>query len=200
MSDIGRFGLESAPGGLRLVQSLVNTSLSGQEGEPERDHLADATTADAWLRAALADWSSATGRAEPTLSLRRADLAPLRQLRARLRESLRANAAHVERDEPQAATLPDFDVRLTLNPDGTVGHRPLGTGWQGVAGLVATELLLAGATGTLTRLKTCAAPHCGACFYDASPNRSRAWHDTKVCGNVPNLRASRARRKAATLP
>lgn len=200
MSDIGRFGLESAPGGLRLVQSLLNTSLSGQDGEPERDHLADVTTADAWLRAALADWSAATGRDEPTLSLRRTDLAPLRDVRERLRESLRANAAHVDRAEPAPTAPAGFDVRLTLNPDGTVDHRPLGTGWQGVAGLVTTELLLAQATGTLPRLKTCAAPQCGACFYDASPNRSRAWHDTKMCGNVPNLRASRARRKAATLP
>jgi predicted RNA-binding Zn ribbon-like protein len=35
------------------------------------------------------------------------------------------------------------------------------------------------------------------CFYDSSPNRSRAWHNTKTCGNVSNLRASRSRRRVS---
>ncbi|GMA87986.1 hypothetical protein GCM10025868_32360 [Angustibacter aerolatus] len=42
----------------------------------------------------------------------------------------------------------------------------------------------------------CANPECGAAFYDGSPNASRRWHDVRTCGNVANLRASRARRAA----
>jgi predicted RNA-binding Zn ribbon-like protein len=198
---VGRFGLESAPGGLRLVQDLVNTSLSARQGDPERDRLADLPTAEGWLRETLAEWSAATGRPVPDLVLRPRDLAPLRTLREQLRRSLRANAAHVDPDQHAgpAGTVDaamDADVRLTLRPDGRVEHRPLAAGWQGVAGLVSIEILLADAAGTLSRLKSCAAPACGACFYDGSPNRARVWHDTKMCGNVPNLRASRARRKA----
>jgi predicted RNA-binding Zn ribbon-like protein len=115
-------------------------------------------------------------------------------LREQLRQTLRANAAHVDAvpSDAQPAGVVSADVRLTLQADGQVDYQPVG-----VSGLVAVELLLAGATGALSRLKTCAAPACGACFYDGSPNRARVWHDTKMCGNVPNLRASRARRKAS---
>jgi predicted RNA-binding Zn ribbon-like protein len=101
-----------APAGLRLVQDLVNTSLSGHRGDPDRD------------------------------------------------------------------------------------HHPLAAGSSGVTALISIEILLARTTDSLSRLKTCAAPECGACFYDGSPNRARVRQDTKMCGNVPNLRASRARRQA----
>ncbi|WIX82772.1 CGNR zinc finger domain-containing protein [Amycolatopsis carbonis] len=30
-------------------------------------------------------------------------------------------------------------------------------------------------------------------------NNSRVWHDVKVCGNIANLRASRARRRRVVL-
>jgi hypothetical protein len=32
-------------------------------------------------------------------------------------------------------------------------------------------------------------------FYDSSKNQARVWHNTAVCGNLINLRASRARRR-----
>jgi predicted RNA-binding Zn ribbon-like protein len=38
---------------------------------------------------------------------------------------------------------------------------------------------------------------CPCAFYDRSRNNSRVWHDVRTCGNVANLRASRARRRAA---
>jgi predicted RNA-binding Zn ribbon-like protein len=185
----GRFDLEAAPGGLRLVQDLVNTTLNARQGDPERDQLADLPTAADWLRSALAEWAAATGRAMPEIVLRQRDLPALRALREQLRQSLRANAAHVVPVPVQDGAVTS-DVRLTLHADGQVDYQPVD-----VAGLVSVELLLAGATGALSRLKSCAASACGACFYDGSPNRARVWHDTKMCGNVPNLRASRARRK-----
>lgn len=188
---VGRFGLEPAPGGLRLVQDLVNTSLSARQGDSEQDELADLSTATAWLGQALAEWSAATGRPLPDISLRQRDLGALRTLREQLRQSLRATAEHVDPvPHPGPAAGVSSDVRLTLRADGQVDYT------AGLAGLISVEMLLAGATGTLSRLKSCAAPACGACFYDGSPNRARAWHNTKMCGNVPNLRASRARRKA----
>jgi predicted RNA-binding Zn ribbon-like protein len=194
-SVVGRFGLEPAPAGLRLAQDLVNTTLSARQGT-ENDHLADLESANAWLRESLAAWSAASGRKAPELVLRKRDLAPLRALREQFRQGLRANAAHVDPVEPaEPGDVVSAGVRLSLHANGHVGHRPLDDGWLGVAGLLSIELLLADATGTLSRLKTCAAPVCGACFYDGSPNRARVWHNTKMCGNVPNLRASRARRK-----
>jgi predicted RNA-binding Zn ribbon-like protein len=32
-------------------------------------------------------------------------------------------------------------------------------------------------------------------FYDSSKNQARVWCNTSVCGNLINLRASRARRR-----
>jgi predicted RNA-binding Zn ribbon-like protein len=196
-STVGRFGLEPPPVGLRLVQDLINTALCGHQGQPGRDHLADLPAAEAWFRDAMVAWSAATGKQAPEISLQQRDLEPLRTLREQLRRSLRANAAHVDPVQHTGLDGPvASDVRLTLHANGQVGHQPLATGWEGVAGLIAIEMLVAGATGSLSRLKTCAAPLCGSCFHDGSPNRARVWHDTQLCGNVPNLRASRARRKA----
>jgi len=36
---------------------------------------------------------------------------------------------------------------------------------------------------------------CSVIFYDSSKNQARVWHNTAVCGNLINLRASRARRR-----
>jgi predicted RNA-binding Zn ribbon-like protein len=48
------------------------------------------------------------------------------------------------------------------------------------------------------RLKLCRNPECAVAFYDRSKNSSAVWHNVKTCGNAANLRASRARRRAAT--
>ncbi|HEY4020902.1 MAG TPA: CGNR zinc finger domain-containing protein [Pseudonocardiaceae bacterium] len=195
MVAVGRFGLELAPGGLRLAQGLVNTTLSRNQGEPDLDLLSDTGTANDWAAPSLAEWAAATGHTAPRLTLRRDDLPPLRRVREVLRRRLRANAAHVDApDEPIAAGAFDLDLTLTLHADGRIDYAPAGSGWRQLASLAVTEVLLAQAAGTLPRLKTCAALDCGAGFYDASPNRTRVWHDTKMCGNAPNLRASRARR------
>lgn len=198
-AEVGRFGLEPAPGGLRLVQSLINTSLSGHQGKPEEDLLAKPGTANEWLSRALAEWSAVTRQQVAARTVRGAELGALRVFREQLRNTLRAQAAHIEAPalrEPGAAASA-FDIVVTLQPDGHLGYGTSAPGWQQVAGLATAELLLARAAGTLPRLKTCAAPDCGACFYDGSPNRIRVWHNTRMCGNLPNLRASRARRSAS---
>jgi predicted RNA-binding Zn ribbon-like protein len=81
-----------------------------------------------------------------------------------------------------------------LDDHGVVAYRSMGRGWKRRAGTVHAELLLAQATGTRERLKACQNPDCRAAFYDRSRNSSSVWHDTKLCGNAINLRASRARR------
>jgi predicted RNA-binding Zn ribbon-like protein len=81
---------------------------------------------------------------------------------------------------------------------GRVHYEPLATDWRAVAALASIETLLAQTADTWPRLKTCAHPPCGACFYDASPNQSRAWHNTKTCGNLNNLRASRTRKRSTS--
>jgi predicted RNA-binding Zn ribbon-like protein len=187
----GRFGLAAAPGGLRLVQDLVNTSLAEPGYRGHADRLASADSAGHWLGQALAGWSAATGGPAPDIGLDEADLAALRDHRELLRATLRPAATG-----PAAASREvTARVQLDVAPDGTVRYQPLDSGWRAVRALTAAEALLAQAAGTWPRLKACAYPDCGACFYDASPNRARVWHDTRLCGNVTNLRASRARQR-----
>jgi predicted RNA-binding Zn ribbon-like protein len=182
-----------APGGLRLPQELVNTALDELQGT--EDQLGDPAAANAWLRDALAHWSEATGRSAPDLSLGADDLSPLRHLREQVRQATRAHAEHLEPPAVAPADIPSVDLTLQLTTDGDVEYRPAQNGWRGLGALVAAELLLARSNGTLSRLKSCAGTSCGVSFYDESRNQARVWHDSKVCGNAPNLRASRARRK-----
>lgn len=218
---IGRFGLPAAPGGLRLAQDLVNTALVEQVGDAELDRLADLDVANAWLGQVLRQWSETTGLQVPAIVFAAGDLPAVRELRERLRADLRAtsdNAAPAASatpaasqavkvagtDSPAGADAPSrlagrgsgVAIELTTRADGRIAYQPTDTGWRGLAALISVEALLAQTADTWSRLKACAHPVCGACFYDASPNRSRVWHDTKTCGNVSNLRASRTRRKA----
>lgn len=180
----GRLGVDDAPAGLVLVQDLLNTAPMPAFDVP--DLLEEEGPAQAWLTAALEVWGARTDQTAPVLELHGSGLADLRDGRARTR-----------------AWLSGDDVDLGAQPVlvRTVGRRatyaPGADGARGVLGLVAAELLLAARDGSLARLKTCANPACGAAFYDLSRNSSRVWHDVKTCGNVTNLRASRARRRSA---
>jgi predicted RNA-binding Zn ribbon-like protein len=189
----GRFRLASAPGGLRLVQDLINTGLASQVRDPGADLLADLGDASGWLGQALGEWSAATGNPVPAVDLDESDLAALRDHRELLRVALRA-------DVGSAGLSPSRDITartlLTVTADGRVHYEPLESGWRALRALTSIETLLAQAAGTWPRLKTCAYQPCGACFYDSSPNRTRVWHDTKMCGNISNLRAARSRKRA----
>ena len=96
-----------------------------------------------------------------------------------------------------AADLRTAAVGLALRADGTVALEPRGQGWRALVGTVLVEVLEAQRADTWRRLKLCRNERCGTAFYDRSRNNSGAWHDVRVCGNAVNLRASRARRRAA---
>jgi predicted RNA-binding Zn ribbon-like protein len=180
-----------APGGLRFVQDLVNTSVG-----PDPDPLQEVADARLWLREALGAWSAATGQPAPGIELDDTDLAPLRDHRGRLRSALRVQPGPTAASATLTSHETSARVLLTTTPDGRVRYEPFESGWRAVRGLAAAETLLAQAGGTWPRLKVCAYPACGACFYDRSPNRTRVWHDTRTCGNLANLRASRARKRS----
>jgi predicted RNA-binding Zn ribbon-like protein len=202
-----------APGGLGLVQELVNTSPRVPHDSGRlADLLAEPDAAAAWLSRALEQWAEATGQPVPELSLGPADLAPLREVREAVRElagpgqpaSAGPPAAGSARPGqpasagPAAAGLSELGLTLRLGPDGRVSYGPAGPGWRGVAALVAAEILLAQQRGQWPRFKSCPHQRCGIAFYDSSRNASRVWHDVSTCGNQTNLRAYRARRKDAT--
>ncbi len=60
------------------------------------------------------------------------------------------------------------------------------------------EAFLAQQNDTLTRFKTCGNDSYHVAFFDRTKNNNAVWHDFRYCGNAINLRASRARRKAAS--
>jgi predicted RNA-binding Zn ribbon-like protein len=188
--------MSQAPDGLRFVQDLVNTAIESLTYDPAHDRLADPRTAREWLRGALDEWAAATGTPAPLITLRTEDLATVQELRERLRGGLRAEAVNAPDAGPRrAALVSGGDVRLVVAADGRMRYVPASGDVHAIAELVAAETLLAQVRGTWPRLRTCANPLCGVCFYDTSPNRSRVWHDTGTCGNLSNLRASRARRR-----
>ena len=83
---------------------------------------------------------------------------------------------------------------MTLK-DGQLALSAEGAGWRQVAGTLLGDILIAQEHELWPRLKACRNPVCSVIFYDRSKNQARVWCNTSVCGNLINLRASRARRR-----
>jgi predicted RNA-binding Zn ribbon-like protein len=190
-----RFGAHTAPGGLALVQELVNTHAVARNGT---DLLDEQETAQRWLREAARQWGRVRGLEPAELTLPGGDLNALRELRAVVQDMLGVPPA-----QRPAGPHPGTNrltgrgqARLATDHQGRVTMVPLGTGVSWLASAVWSEILLAQHTGTWSRIKLCREPGCRTAFYDASRNASGTWHNVRTCGNINNLRASRARRKA----
>ena len=171
-----------------LLGALLRTSTAHHVGSPTEDRLGSLESATDWLTRALPEAGQADS--PPAIHLRRADLEPLRAFRETLRQTLRADRP---RTRPDVAEF-NASVELRWGPVSGLAVRPLKTGWEAVASLITVELVIADANGTLRRVKTCARAECGYPFIDHSRNVSRMWHDADTCGNIINLRASRARK------
>jgi hypothetical protein len=183
MSSTSRFQLDPAPGGLFLVQDLVNTR--GITTYGVRDLLATVEDAQRWTSTTLVRWQDVSGAEGGIGPVAARDLPALRRLRTDVERLLAA--------EGPTASAP---AGLALGPDGRVRLQPRGTGVRWLASAVWGEVLLAQRDGAWPRLKVCRNPVCPCAFHDGSRNNSRVWHDVRTCGNVANLRASRARRAA----
>jgi len=189
---LARYVAVTAPGGLALVQGLLNTRATGSGAV---DLLGDRATAQRWLMAGLAEWAALTGSAltgsplaGPTpgqITLSDKDVAALRSLRERVRRFV-AGA--------RAGTHLEVSIAVVAEPDGMLRTQPTGTGIRWVESAVWGAVLMAQTLDTLRRLKLCRNEGCGSAFYDRSKNNSGVWHDVHTCGNMANLRASRARR------
>jgi predicted RNA-binding Zn ribbon-like protein len=177
-----RYAAAAAPVSLQRVQSFLNTRAGGRAAKP--DLLASPAPANRWLR--TLQWPA-------TPRLTADDLTPLRELREALQAQLQAGP-----DTPDAADLARQLEKLrwgmTLE-DGQLALSAEGAGWRQVAGTLLGDILAAQQHGRWPRLKACRNPICSVVFYDSSKNQARVWHNTSVCGNLINLRASRARRR-----
>ena len=186
MSATSRYRLEAAPSGLFLVQDLVNTR--GVPAYGVRDLLGTVADAQRWVRTSVRTWQRAAAVAGGVGRLTSTDLPALRRLRDEAERAVRR----------ETGTPRELPARLLVDAEGRVSLGSVGTGVDWLAGAVWGEVLAAQRDGSWDRLKVCRNPQCPCAFHDASRNNSRVWHDVHTCGNVANLRASRARRRTAS--
>jgi predicted RNA-binding Zn ribbon-like protein len=162
-----------APGGLALVESLVNT-VDLESGADALD--------------------TAEGRARFGIAEAEAEVARARELRESLRVALLAHAGHPPHRTvtplgellaaaPLLLTVDAADGSATLTP---ADARPL---LSRVAAAVAESLV----AGTWTRLKACEAVDCHWAYYDRSPAGRGRWCSMQVCGARAKMRRYRAR-------
>ena len=119
-----RLDLDPAPGGLILVQDLVNTSLLDPAmGLP--DLLATVEDAQAWLDDALAAWARGDDEppSPPAVTLAPADLPRLRALREAVRAVLLGREAAARAVADVELELRDGAVALSRDRRGLAGRR-----------------------------------------------------------------------------
>jgi CGNR zinc finger/Putative stress-induced transcription regulator len=180
-----RYGVETAPGGLAIVQELLNTAASGREKTP--DLLADVGQANEWLIELMRE-SVELEAPQAVESVSESDLKELRQLRDSFADSVSG----------ERATPVTSPVTFGLDAAGKIGPLLKDRAVDWLISTVMTEGFLAQHSGDWARLKICGNPACRVSFFDRSKNRSGVWHDVRVCGNAINLRASRSRRRSET--
>ncbi|MET8247154.1 CGNR zinc finger domain-containing protein [Streptomyces sp. NPDC005202] len=160
-----------APGGLALVESLVNTL----DVETGTDSL-----------------ETADGRAR--FGIPEEELPQARELRESLRAALLAHAGH----PPHRAVTPLGELLarapLLVSVDERDGSATLAPAEAGpllsrVAAAVAEALV----AGTWSRLKACEAVTCHWAYYDRSPAGRGRWCSMQVCGARAKMRRYRAK-------
>ncbi|MFE0137286.1 CGNR zinc finger domain-containing protein [Streptomyces sp. NPDC059037] len=162
-----------APGGLTLVQALVNT-LDLESGADALD--------------------TAEGRAPFGLAAG-AETVAAQELRESLRVACLAHAGHGPHASvpPLSQLLAGAPLLVTVSEDdGSASLTPAEPAT--LASRVAAAIAEAVAAGTWGRLKACEASDCHWAYYDRSPAGRSRWCDMGVCGARAKMRAYRARK------
>ncbi|WP_282088128.1 CGNR zinc finger domain-containing protein [Streptomyces tendae] len=160
-----------APGGLGLVETLVNT-LDLETG-------ADALDTE-------------EGRAR--LGMAQDDVPAARELRESLRATLLAHAGHPphRRVTPLGELLAAAPLVVTVDPaDGSAALAPAREG--SLTARVAAAVAQALVAGTWSRFKACEAADCHWAYYDRSPAGRGRWCSMQVCGARAKMRRYRAK-------
>jgi predicted RNA-binding Zn ribbon-like protein len=161
-----------APGGLALVQALVNT-LDLESGADSLD--------------------TPEGRAR--LALTEDELPAARELRESLRAALLAHAGHPPHRAvtPLGELLAAAPLVVAVDPaDGSAALAPAGSR-PSLLCRVAAAVAEALAAGTWMRLKACEAADCHWAYYDRSPAGRGRWCSMQVCGARAKMRRYRAK-------
>jgi predicted RNA-binding Zn ribbon-like protein len=181
-------GRQPAPGALRLVQSLVNTTNleSGQDAIASREG----------LRVWLQQHGLIGGDIRPT----QRDAGRARDLREGLRALLLANAGVGDASAVAVGPIEQIarSARLTLVvcAGGRIDLASQRGGVDGALGRILAAAHAAMLDGSWRRLKACRNHGCHWAFYDRSKNLSGSWCSMQICGNRRKTRAYRRRRHA----
>ncbi|MFF3910623.1 CGNR zinc finger domain-containing protein [Streptomyces sp. NPDC001848] len=160
-----------APGGLELVQALVNT-LDIESGADSLD--------------------TVEGRAR--FALTEDELPRARELRESLRAVLLAHAGHPPHREVSPLTRLLAHAPLYVAVDERDGSARLTPADQGsLHARVAAAVAEALTAGTWGRLKACEAVDCHWAYYDRSPAGRGRWCSMAVCGARAKMRRYRAK-------
>ncbi|MEU3663816.1 CGNR zinc finger domain-containing protein [Streptomyces sp. NPDC032940] len=160
-----------APGGLELVQALVNT-------------LDLETGAD----------SLGTPEGRERFGLTEDEVPGACDLRESLRAALLAHAGHPPHQAvtPLGELLAGAPLVVTVDPaDGSAALTPAHAG--PLASRVAAAVGEALVAGTWSRLKACEAADCHWAYYDRSPAGRGRWCSMRVCGARAKMRRYRAK-------
>ncbi|MEV6163017.1 CGNR zinc finger domain-containing protein [Streptomyces sp. NPDC052052] len=164
---------ESAPGGLALIEALVNT-LDIETGADALD-TADGRTA---------------------FRLTESEVPGARVLREALRTACLAHAGH---RPPAGAAAPPLDrllaaapLRVSVDGAGAASLSPV-VEPADLTARVAAAIAASAADGTWARLKACEAEDCQWAYYDRSPAGRRRWCSMSVCGARAKMRTYRAK-------
>ncbi|HTZ55681.1 MAG TPA: CGNR zinc finger domain-containing protein [Candidatus Acidoferrum sp.] len=182
----------SAPGGLELIRSFVNSI--DLERPETLDALADLGAARLWLADAGLD----------PAGLAPAALPDLRRLRETLRSVLLAHNGEGDEQATWRQLVSQFsavrlDVRFAAVPGEVELEPSVPAGGEALRGALAAAVYDAVRDGTWRRLKACRKHSCLYAFYDKTKNGSGTWCSMDTCGNRVKAQRRRAReRDAAT--
>jgi predicted RNA-binding Zn ribbon-like protein len=123
------------------------------------------------------------------------------KLRASVRDYLQFDPVERRNNRDATRSLNDalklFPLAVEAQHEGGMALRPARS--DALAGLsaISAELYTGSVTGTLDRLKMCAAEECRRVFFDRSKPATRRWCMSTLCGNRIKTRAYRERHRAS---
>jgi predicted RNA-binding Zn ribbon-like protein len=123
------------------------------------------------------------------------------KLRASVRDYLQFDPVERRNNRDATRSLNDalklFPLAVEAQNEGGMALRPARS--DALAGLsaISAELYTGSVTGTLDRLKMCAAEECRRVFFDRSKPATRRWCMSTLCGNRIKTRAYRERHRAS---
>lgn len=166
-----RYGVRPAPGGLALVQDLLNTRGNAATGI---DLLGTARQANGWAVGAVRAWNVRRGVDTQPPTMAEHDAAELRSMRDYLDGVVAGRG-------PELGVRAPTDAQFVTAPSGRTYWAPAGHGWRWFDSAISGEVLLSQQAKTWSRIKHCRNVNCRATMYDSTWDNRAVWHDRSAC-------------------